>query len=297
MSHPPPENSTKSALTAGFTLIELSMVLMVIGLLVGGVLTAQDLIKAAQVRAQVTQLERYNTAANTFRIIYNYLPGDVPGLLATSLGLVARAGTRGRGDGNGLIEGYNYQSAVVTPSLQSGETVFFWEDLSSAQLMDYGPFNTAIDVERNAVNLAALPLFIPPAKIGGGNFMYVYSGGTWPSGASDGFNYFGLSSAQSITADQGILISNPGLTVAQAYAIDLKVDDGLPSSGKVQANYVTNWNLNPSTDGVEASASATTPSSSTCYDQGGNSSNPWQYSMSQSGGSNMNCGLSFRAQF
>ncbi len=51
----------------GFTLIELSIVLVIIGLIVGGVLVGQDLIKAAETRATVGQVEKYNAAVNTFR--------------------------------------------------------------------------------------------------------------------------------------------------------------------------------------------------------------------------------------
>src|SRR3984885_3925644 len=79
---------------ACFTLIELSIVLVIIGLIVGGVLVGQDLIKAAEIRATVSQIEKYNTAANTFQTKYNALPGDVPAAQAASFGMVARYGTR-----------------------------------------------------------------------------------------------------------------------------------------------------------------------------------------------------------
>src|SRR5580693_9186033 len=68
--------SSKSSLTAGFTLIELSIVLVIIGLIIGGVLVGQDLINAAQARAIITDIERFNTAANTFESKYGCLPGD-----------------------------------------------------------------------------------------------------------------------------------------------------------------------------------------------------------------------------
>jgi prepilin-type N-terminal cleavage/methylation domain-containing protein len=90
---------------AGFTLIELSIVLVIIGLIVGGVLVGQDLIRAAAVRAQITQIEKYNTAANTFYGKYGYLPGDINGTAATQFGFVARGAYGGQGDGNGLVEG------------------------------------------------------------------------------------------------------------------------------------------------------------------------------------------------
>lgn len=66
MQLPPAKNN-------GFMLIELSIALVVIGLIVGGVLVGQDLINAAAVRAQISQIEKYNTAVNTFREKYGYL--------------------------------------------------------------------------------------------------------------------------------------------------------------------------------------------------------------------------------
>ena len=52
----------------GFTLIEMSIVLVIIGLIIGGVLLGRDLISAAAVRAQIAQIEKYNAAVNTLRV-------------------------------------------------------------------------------------------------------------------------------------------------------------------------------------------------------------------------------------
>ena len=60
-------NTPETKHEEGFTLLELSIVLVIIGLIVGGVLVGQDMIKGAQIRATVAQLEKYNTAVNTFR--------------------------------------------------------------------------------------------------------------------------------------------------------------------------------------------------------------------------------------
>src|SRR5665213_289434 len=91
----------------GFTLIELSIVLVIIGLIVGGILVGQDLIKAAEVRAQISQIEKYNQAVNTFRAKFGGLPGDLPAVYANQFGFIPRGSgcNNGRGDGNGLIEG------------------------------------------------------------------------------------------------------------------------------------------------------------------------------------------------
>lgn len=54
---------------SGFTLIELSIVLVIIGLIVGGVLSGQDLIAAAQQRATLKQKEQFDLATNTRSIV------------------------------------------------------------------------------------------------------------------------------------------------------------------------------------------------------------------------------------
>jgi prepilin-type N-terminal cleavage/methylation domain-containing protein len=114
----PPADSIKPALSAGFTLIEMAIVLVIIGLIVGGVLVGQDLIEAANQRAQITQIEKYRTAANTFYGKYGYLPGDLPSTQAAQFGFVTRAGTQYNGDGNGLVETWWWGHSVgYVPSL------------------------------------------------------------------------------------------------------------------------------------------------------------------------------------
>ena len=118
----------------GFTLIELSIVLVIIGLIAGGVLVGQDLIRAAGVRAQISQIEKYNTAANTFRGKYDALPGDMNKTAAAQFGFVARTGILGDGDGNGLIAGTNGGNAFGT--YQNSESLYFWADLSQVGLIE-----------------------------------------------------------------------------------------------------------------------------------------------------------------
>ena len=62
---------------SGFTLIELSIVLVILGLLVGGILVGADLIQAARIRAQISDFQAINTGAATFQLKYNALPGDM----------------------------------------------------------------------------------------------------------------------------------------------------------------------------------------------------------------------------
>lgn len=60
----------------GFTLVELSFVLVIVGLIIGGITTGKALITASELRAFGSDLEQTKTAFNTFRQKYNCLPGD-----------------------------------------------------------------------------------------------------------------------------------------------------------------------------------------------------------------------------
>jgi len=62
----------------GFTLVELAIVLVIIGLIVGGVLVGNDLIRAAEVRAVMTEKEKFITSVFAFKNKYNCIPGDCP---------------------------------------------------------------------------------------------------------------------------------------------------------------------------------------------------------------------------
>lgn len=69
-------NSVPMRSKRGFTLIELSIVLVVIGLIVGGVLVGKDLIETSRIRQLGMELQQIKTAITTFRGKYDCLPGD-----------------------------------------------------------------------------------------------------------------------------------------------------------------------------------------------------------------------------
>ena len=61
---------------SGFTLVELSIVLVIIGLLVGGILAGADLIRIARLNSIREEVEKFKMATNVFYGKYNCLPGD-----------------------------------------------------------------------------------------------------------------------------------------------------------------------------------------------------------------------------
>lgn len=102
-----------SPVKTGFTLVEMSIVMVIIGLIIGGVLVGRDLISAAAARAQISQIEKYQTAVNTFRVKYGYLPGDIPDPVASQYGFYSRDTNPGQGDGNGVIAGPYFNGANI----------------------------------------------------------------------------------------------------------------------------------------------------------------------------------------
>lgn len=69
-----PTPSCPTRRRSGFTLIELSIVLVIIGLIVGGIMVGRDLIKAAEARKVVATIGGYQTAVQTFRLKLHF-PG------------------------------------------------------------------------------------------------------------------------------------------------------------------------------------------------------------------------------
>lgn len=99
----------------GFTLVELSIVLVIIGLVIGGVLVGRDLIKSSEIRKSISTLEQVATSVNTFRIKYNCIPGDC--VYTTSL----FTDLSFNGNGNGLVDNWSSESLATVDSLRSSK--------------------------------------------------------------------------------------------------------------------------------------------------------------------------------
>ncbi len=210
--------------TSGFTLVELAIVLVIIGLIIGGVLVGQDLIKAATIRSTVSDIEKFNAGATTFRGKYNGLPGDLTAARAVEFNLSAAAdansaGTAGLRDGNGVLEG----GAAGNTNL-GGETALFWQDLGKAGLIagTYPGIGTVV-FPAVAVTTANANSYMPHAKLRDTANYYTYS--------TAGRNWFYIGSIAADTA--GVITPTAAVTPQEAKGIDEKIDDGFPTTGVV----------------------------------------------------------------
>lgn len=219
---------------SAFTLIELAIVLVIIGLLVGGILSGRELIKSAQVRATVAQINAYATAANTFRNKYNCVPGDCPN--ATQFGFSDDCTSLGSECGNGAVFGrLNY---TATPAYDGYymESMDFWYQLSAAGLIagNYPGYDSSLTTLTPGTDVPRLKMDIEAGLFVSGFYTKLIGEGTTQAAAS-GENYFWIAKSATVVTTNGIY--QKGLVIFDNYLLDSKMDDGYPSSGTVRLSF------------------------------------------------------------
>lgn len=219
----------------GFSLVELSIVLVILGLLVGGVLSGQALIRAAELRSVTTEYGRYTSAVQSFRDKYFALPGDMNnatafwGAAANCPGTSTQGSTDKstcNGDGNG---------SVLT-SAASREHFRFWQHLVNAGLIE-GSYN---GVPGSADSLCSTTANVPKSKLGTGLwFVYDYGAISGNGSVFDGIynNSFELGAPSACQHPYNALVKPE-----EVWNIDTKIDDGKPATGKLVVRAVNGLN-------------------------------------------------------
>ena len=188
----------------GFTLIEIAIVLVIIGLLLGGVLKGQELINTARVRALNNSVDGITAAWFSFQDRYRSFPGDY------SQASVNLPGAPANGDGGSTVD-TDAERANVWVHLQAAGYITgnYDADATNTTATEYG------------CNISTCP----------------------DNGFGVGMNLsFGeeIRSAPGFNAHE--LITGRGVPVEVLAELDRKVDDGAPETGAMQLGAGgTNW--------------------------------------------------------
>ena len=194
----------------GFTLLEMSILLVIIGLLVGGIVIGQGMIHQSEIRKTITEINQFRTSINAFVTQYDSLPGDFKEA-EQFWGIPTAIDGTENGDGNKLVEFVNKDGVH--------EGYRAWQHLAKALLVP-GPF-----AGTGSIGAAIPGVDIPKSELTGG--------------------YALESDALGMAGQLVILIGNPlsstdtmlmdgTIRPEDAYDIDLKVDDGIPGEGVVR---------------------------------------------------------------
>lgn len=223
----------------GFTLLEISIVLVVIGLILGGVLIGRDMMRRAEIQSIATDVERYTTAVMTFKTKYNYLPGDMPrasqiwgsygGVCTTgwAYGTAPVAGVC-NGNGNGII-----QPRIGTTSSYR-EPGFFWKELALAGLIE-GEYNGWTDGHWYPDTISGGRNASPMSKIQNAYYSILYyeSNAFYYTNFDAGHWMWLLQEGSSSNIWAGTT-SNTVLSPLEMRGFDIKYDEGVPDDGKIR---------------------------------------------------------------
>lgn len=211
-----------------FSLVELSIVLVILGLLTGGILAGQSLIRAAELRAVSTEYSRYVAAVQAFRDKYFQLPGDFTkatdfwGTASGGCPNGARSGTQTcNGDGNGDFYAVSH------------EYFTFWQHLANAGLIE-GSYSGVVGP--NNPQYHVIPgTNIPRSKLSNTAWtargINITANPSWFDTNSP--RLFEIGAPQTNFWNEGAAFKPE-----EVWNIDTKMDDGKPGTGKVMA---FNW--------------------------------------------------------
>jgi prepilin-type N-terminal cleavage/methylation domain-containing protein len=126
--------SAPSAKQAGFTLVEIAIVLVIIGLLLGGILKGQEMINQAKIKNLINDFNGLAAAMYSYQDRYRALPGD-----ELNANTTARWNGAFGGDGNGTFNRTTpavvtgaYNTTAAVPAANSSESLLFWLHLRLA---------------------------------------------------------------------------------------------------------------------------------------------------------------------
>ncbi len=215
--------------------------LVILGLLVGGVLSGQSLIRAAELRAVSTEYSRYVTAVQTFRDKYFAIPGDMPNATAfwgddnaACADAAVANGSPGTCNGNG-------DGQIGTPSGGgiTGEMYQNWKQLALARLIEgnYTGLSGAVSTCSSGKGVV-VGVNAPRSRVPNGGWSLEFFGHP-----GDSFTYTLADSNLFFMGGQssGCPPIDDIFKPEELWNIDTKLDDGKPGRGKIMARSESAW--------------------------------------------------------
>jgi len=224
----------------GFTLIEMAIVLVVIGMIVGGITVGKTMLRQSQINSVMMDAQRYISAAVTFQQKYGSLPGDMANATSywgsmTSSGLTCppaansgpASGTQTcNGDGNGCIYCYGYSNAV-----SEAEPLYFWQHLANAQLIQGNYTGIGLTTYNIGINIPASRLH--GLGIGITQMGVLANGAAYASDTVFAGNYGHVMTLGAYQSYNSPVPAAAIMTTSEAQSFDSKYDDGAPATGNV----------------------------------------------------------------
>lgn len=205
----------------GFTLVELSIVIIIIGLLIAGVAAGTSLIQQAELNSAVTDFQNYQNAYNNFLGRYNKVPGDFDTADTIWPQCTAANSTNCNGNGNGVID----------LGLVINEGVLAWKHLSLANMISSGIQDPGVTADSGILKLG---LSIPASKINSAGYMMFIGSDLVAGGTATGLWNDGKTNAVYIakpSTSLSLFLNNGALKAEDAFNIDKKLDDGVANNG------------------------------------------------------------------
>lgn len=215
----------------GFTLVELSIVLVIIGLLIGGILVGQSLIESVKIQKSASQITQFRILIHQFKDRFRYYPGDLP----NAYNLFG-----GQCTGNYLKAGIPFQTAGCNGNGDGS--------VSAAHPAEADNFLKHLSLS-GIYNKELSEFYVDQDYVLGGNVPETPFDGVYLAAVqqNNGYSYSGKQDyvlGMQFKTDTPKQRSFNAITPAQLYAIDKKLDDGLSNSGFV---YDRRVGFNPET--------------------------------------------------
>lgn len=212
-----------TTLQKGFTLVELAIVVLVTGLVVGVVVIGSEMVHNTLLRKVVTEVNAIQVAVSTFRVKYDAVPGDISN---ASMYWPNCDPTPSNCDGNG--DG-KIDLVDTAPPLQA-EELRAWQQLS-----DEGTIPWQLNGISNGTSPLKLDVNVPRSGFGKNNAGYRLS---------YSYHVVQANSVQVVNPESRTNFWGSALSAVDAQTIDQKYDDGHPGAGRIRGvngyNSVTN---------------------------------------------------------